>query len=105
MSNRNSDDPIIFVAGTLLGVLTGVVAGIMYSPKPGNEIRQDLKNLAKNISDEVPADAEKVKETFTENLEKVKNSFECQLNKINDAMKAGKLAAAKQKEEQEESSY
>lgn len=105
MCNKNSDDPLIFVAGTLLGVLTGVIAGVMFSPKAGTEIRKDLKDMAKSFSKEMPSDVDKVKNSFSENLARVKFSIESQMNKINDAVKAGRLADAKIKEELDESSY
>jgi gas vesicle protein len=97
--SKNSDDYVVFTTGALLGLLGGVLAGIMFSPKSGVEVRQDLKKLAKNMYNEVPSDVEIVKKSINKNVNRLKSSLENQFNKIQDAAKAGKLASAKIKEE------
>lgn len=82
--SKNSDDSIIFVAGTLFGIITGVVAGLALSPKSGKEMREEI-----------------VKKVSSESMIKVKCSIENQINKLNQAIKAGRMAAAKEKEEVE----
>ena len=82
--SKNSDDSMVFIAGTLLGVITGILAGLVLSPRPGKEIRQEI-----------------IKKVSTDSMLKVKYSLESQMNKINKALQAGKLAAAKEKEEAE----
>ncbi|NLF83907.1 MAG: YtxH domain-containing protein [Candidatus Gastranaerophilales bacterium] len=100
--SKNSDDYLIFTAGALLGVLGGVLAGIMFSPKSGVEMRQELKNYAKDLFKEVPSDADMIKDSMNKNINRLKCSVENQLNKIQDAVKASKLASAKLKEEMNE---
>lgn len=97
--SKNSDDYLVFTAGAFLGILGGVLAGIMFSPKPGVEVRQDLKKLAKNLYNEVPSDVDMVKESLNKNVDKLKSSLENQFSKIQEATRAGKLASAKIKEE------
>ncbi len=99
--SKNSDDYLIFTVGTLFGVLTGVIAGVIFSPKPGVELRRDLKSMAKNFSREVPTDSRQAKEVFHKSMDKLKYTMENQINKINDAVKAGRMASAKEKEELE----
>ena len=99
--SKNSDDSLIFVMGTLFGFFAGVAAGIMFSPKSGEEIRQELKNIAKDVSGKTPSEVEIVKNAFSDNIVRLKYTIENQLNKINKTVKAGKMAAAKRKEEME----
>lgn len=42
-----------FVAGLALGALAGVVAGWFTAPKPGKELRADVKNKAKEVYEDV----------------------------------------------------
>ncbi len=99
--SKNSDDYLIFSVGILFGVLSGVVAGIMFSPKSGVEMRRELKGMAKNFSREVPTDVDIAKKTFYRSMDRLKFALEAQINKINEAVKAGRLASAKRKEEME----
>lgn len=98
---KNSDDYLIFTAGTLFGVLSGVIAGIIFSPKSGVEMRRELKSVAKNFTQEVPTDVDMAKKTFYTSVDKLKYTVEGQINKINEAVKAGRMASAKRKEEME----
>ncbi len=86
--SKNSDDSIIFVAGTLLGILSGVIAGLTLSPRSGKEMREEI-----------------VKKVSSDSIMKVKYGIEKQINKIQEALKADRLAAAKQKEEEAEALY
>ncbi len=86
--SRNSDDSIIFVAGTLLGILAGTIAGLALSPRSGKEMRQEI-----------------VKKVSSDSMLRVKYNLENQINKIQEAVRAGRLAVAKQKEEEAEAGY
>lgn len=96
--SKDSDNSISFGVGLLAGVLGGVFAGILYAPKSGEESRKELLETAKAIKEKVEPDIETAKDrTFTA-LERLLYSFETKYNKINSAIKAHKLAIAKEKE-------
>ena len=99
--SKNSDDYLIFTVGTLFGALCGVMAGIIFSPKSGVEMRRELKSMVKNYSKEVPSEVGEAKESFYKSMDKLKYTVEGQINKINEAVKAGRMASAKRKEEME----
>jgi len=99
--SKCSDNSISFGLGLLFGVLGGVAAGILYSPKPGNEMRQDLKEAAGSIYRNLSPEADNSKTATLDIVNKVKFSVENQISRINDAIKAGKMAAAKRREELE----
>jgi gas vesicle protein len=39
-----------FMKGTMLGVLIGAVAGVLFAPKSGKETREDIKKTAKDVA-------------------------------------------------------
>jgi len=82
--SKNSDDSMIFVAGTLFGIMAGVILGLALSPRSGKEMRSEI-----------------VKKVSSDSMVKIKDGIEGQIGKINDAIKAGRMAAAKRKEELE----
>ncbi len=99
--SKEADNSISFGVGLLAGVVAGVVTGVLLSPKPGDEVRQELKNVADKISDNVPPEVVAAKEVGLEMIEKVRSKMEVQIQKVQEALKAGRLAAAKKREEAE----
>lgn len=98
---RGSDSSVSFGVGLLFGVLAGVAAGILYSPKSGEEMRQDLKEIVNDISGEIKPDLQESSIASLDLINRVKYTVENQISKLNTALKAGKMAAAKHKEELE----
>ena len=47
--SKDKDDSISFGIGLLAGVVGGIIAGIIYAPKPGAETRADLVDKAIKI--------------------------------------------------------
>lgn len=41
--------------GTGIGLLTGIVLGLLYAPKSGKELRQDIQHKADDVSASVRA--------------------------------------------------
>lgn len=99
--SREADNSISFGIGLLAGVLAGVAAGVLYSPKPGEKMRSELVEVAKNLSEKVSPDVETVKEASFDMIDKAKASIEAQMKTIQDNLKAKKMAEAKLKEEAE----
>jgi len=99
--SKGSDSSVSFGVGLLFGVLAGVATGILFSPKSGDEMRQDLKEIVNDIKGEIQPDIIGTKNVSTDVINRVKYTVECQISKINNALKAGRLAAAKHKEELE----
>ena len=94
-----SKDSVSFGVGLLFGVVAGVVAGVLYSPRSGEEMRQELKCTVDNLIKEDEVDT--CKTVSIDMLNKMKYTIEKQISKVNDAIRAGKMAAAKRKEELE----
>lgn len=93
------ESSISFGVGLLFGVLAGVTAGILFSPKSGEQMRNEIKKTVNcNINSDC-YDIIKCKSVSVELLNKLKYTLESQITKINDAVKAGRMAAAKRREE------
>jgi gas vesicle protein len=97
--SKDSDSSISFGIGLLGGVLVGIIAGVLYSPKSGEEMRSELVKATKSLTEKLSPDVQTAKELSLEMIDKAKSSIELQFDKINQTIKANKLAAAKAKEE------
>lgn len=51
MSNHNDDSNVVLymLAGVGLGAIIGAAAGLLFAPKPGAEIRDDLADKFKEL--------------------------------------------------------
>lgn len=98
--SKGSDNSVSFGVGLLFGVLAGVVGGVLLSPKPGEEMRSELKDAVKGLCNE-NKDVDCCKSISIDMINKMKYTVEKQISKVHDAIKAAKMAAAKRKEELE----
>jgi gas vesicle protein len=99
--SRTSDNSLAFGVGTLVGVLAGVALGILFSPKSGEEMRKDLKDTVEKIAGKDTPEVVYAKRKSTAAIEKLQYTLEAQFSRVMEAIKAGKMAAAKRKEELE----
>jgi gas vesicle protein len=67
MSEHNDN----FFKGLLLGGVIGAVAGILFAPKAGREIRQEISDETDKLVNKLKADLEKAKVTFEEGKQKI----------------------------------
>jgi len=69
-----------FFQGLLLGGLAGAVSGLLFAPKSGKQLRQDLRAAAKELAQEarevVTEAGEEVKELAEHGKEKVKEGVQ-----------------------------
>ena len=51
MSNNNDDSNVLIymLAGVGLGAIIGAAAGLLFAPKPGNELRDELNDRLKEL--------------------------------------------------------
>ncbi|EKE02837.1 MAG: hypothetical protein ACD_20C00326G0006 [uncultured bacterium] len=98
--SKASNSSVSFGVGLLFGVVAGVVSGVLLSPKPGEELRQDIKEAVDNLCQD-KKELNSCKSISVDLINKMKYTIEKQIAKMNGAIKAGKMAAAKRKEELE----
>lgn len=86
---------IAFAMGILAGVAGGVLAGIVFAPKSGEESREEVKVAFKNIVEKCNPEISKVKDQAMNVIKSTKDKIEAECKKIADNIKAEKLANAK----------
>ena len=77
-----------WLKGLLIGSLVGVVVGLLFAPKSGKELREDISEKAKDLAD-------KVKDEYEGALDKSKKGFESVISRLKDL----ELKAARKAEE------
>ncbi len=101
--SKQSESILSFGIGTLIGVIAGVAAAVILAPKSGEETRENLKTAVKNIVKENAPNFSYTRKINSNALARLQYTIENQFNKVIEAIKAGKMAAAKRKEELESS--
>jgi len=96
-----SENALAFGIGTLVGVLAGVAAAILFSPKSGEEMRKELRIAARKIVKENAPNIVYTNKINSAAFVRLQYTIESQFNKAIDAIKAGRMAAAKRREELE----
>ena len=100
MSNNKS---FAFGMGLLAGVVGGIIAGVLFAPKPGEESRRELKEAACELYEKnSPAIAE-AKKLALENVDLMRYKLERQFRKFNNMIKSKKLLKAKELEAADDS--
>ena len=79
----------------LTGLFVGFIAGILFAPKPGKEIRKDIKDKSKEF-------VKKSKENVTDTIDKTKEFIEKGKSKFEEVKGKGKKIIDKGKEKVEE---
>jgi gas vesicle protein len=100
--STESESYLSFGIGVLLGMGVGAAIGILIAPKSGEDMRSDLRDMAKNMPGNVNLNMDDTKDKAMNFIDKTRFGFEKQIKEIDDAIKAGKMAAAKKREELEE---
>lgn len=100
--STESDGYLSFGVGLIFGIGIGAALGLLLAPKSGDEIRSNLRDIAQELPDNLNQTVDDTKDKCSNFLDKTRYSFEKQVNQINNAFKAGKMAAAKKKEELED---
>lgn len=59
-----------FLKGTLLGILAGAAAGLLFAPKSGEETRADIRNTYNEMKDKVLDEISKAKDFSKEMYDK-----------------------------------
>lgn len=97
--NMSNNKSYMFAMGLLAGVVGGIVAGVLYAPKSGEQSRRELKEAACELYEKnSPAIAEAKKQAL-ESVDLMKYKLERQFRKFNNMVKSKKLLKAKELEE------
>jgi gas vesicle protein len=88
MSDRDGSGFLWFLAG--LGI--GAAVGILYAPKPGDETRQRIREVAEDSRDSVRARARQAREQAGSWADKGREYLNQQKDQIRSAYEAGRQA-------------
>ena len=92
----------MFGMGLLAGVVGGLIAGVLYAPKPGEEASSELKEAACELYEKNSPAIKEAKKQALENIDLMKYKLERQLRKFNNMIKSKKLLKAKELEEMDD---
>lgn len=99
MAREKSDGIFSFVMGLTAGLLGGAVLGLLFAPKSGDELREDLQDMARKLPDKINDEIKNPKGKTREFIEKTKYNIESQIDQAKQGREASRQAKAKQAEE------
>ena len=93
MDNRETQcsGPAVVLA-FLGGAMAGVVAGLLLTPKSGEETRQALKGYARRTEEEVLEKAKEARAALDESIERGRHFIAAKTANVEAAIKAGREA-------------
>lgn len=100
MCEKNNS--ISFGLGLLAGVVGGIIAGVLYAPKSGEESRKNLKEVVSDLAEKHSPEIREAKKQALESIDLVKYKLERQYRKLNHMLKSKKMQKAKELEDNEE---
>lgn len=90
-----------WLAGLAIGALGGAAVALLTAPKPGKEVRGAIKDTAKALPERVNELVDDSLDVYASTLNFLQLVIEEQTMRLKRAVAAGKLAAAKKREELE----
>ena len=88
MSNKDKSS-FGFGMGLLAGVVGGIVAGVLFAPRPGSEMREKVKETVCDLA----------KKQAMESIDLLRYKLERQYKKFSNMLKSKKMRKAKELEE------
>lgn len=107
LSNRESDSGFglgSWLVGLFIGALGGATVALLTAPKSGKELRGDLKEGARALPEKVSELMDDTLDLYASGVNYAQLAVEEQSMRVKRAVAAGKLAAAKKREELDYSS-
>lgn len=95
---RKDDSSFSFAMGILAGITGGIIAGILFAPKSGEESRKEIKETFENLREKYSPEILQAKEQALCAIKNSKEKLEDIYNKFNEYLKAKQLAKAKNNE-------
>ena len=96
MSKDNKS--MAFPLGLLAGVVGGIVAGVLFAPKPGKETREELMQAASEFYEKHSPQINNAKKQALDTVDLLKCKLERQIKNFSDNIKSRKMRKAKIRE-------
>ncbi len=94
----NNNKSLAFGLGLIAGVVGGIIAGVLYAPKAGEESRKQLKDAACELYEKNAPSIQEAKKQALESVDLAKYKLERQFRKFTNMVKSKKLQKAKELE-------
>lgn len=98
MAKDSGDGIFAFLTGFLLGTLGGAVVGLLWAPKSGAELRDDVWDLASTATDKMREDIHNPYGKTRGFIDKTRYRIEDGLDRVSQSRNAQRLAEAKRRE-------
>lgn len=99
-SENNSDSGLLFwLAGLFVGAAGGATVAFLVAPKSGNEVRGEIRKTAQDMPEKMGEIVDDSLDLYASTLNYCQLLVEEQTSRMKRAVAAGKLAAAKKREE------
>ena len=87
-----------FGVGLILGILGGIAAGVLYAPKPGEEMREKVKDTVCDLAEKYSPEVKEAKKQALESIDLLKYKLEKQYKKFGSMLTSKKMRKAKELE-------
>ena len=98
MSNKDKSS-FGFGMGLLAGVVGGIVAGVLFAPRPGYEMREKVKETVCDLAEKHSPAVNEAKKQAMESIDLLRYKLERQYKKFSNMLKSKKMRKAKELEE------
>ncbi len=95
----DGDGILLFLSGMALGILGGGLAGVLFAPKSGDELRADANAFVRSLPGRMNEELHNPNARTREFIEKTRYSIENQVGKVKKDRDADRMAKAKKAEE------
>lgn len=92
---------LAFPMGLLAGMVGGIVAGILFAPKPGEETRREIAQAATEFYEKHSPEINAAKKQAIQSVDILRCKLERQMKTIAEKIKSRKLRNAKKREDGE----
>ncbi len=95
----DGDGILLFLSGMALGIIGGGLAGVLFAPKSGDELRADANAFVRSLPGRMNEELHNPNARTREFIEKTRYSIENQVGKVKKDRDADRMAKAKKAEE------
>lgn len=91
-----------FGMGLLAGVVGGLIAGVLFAPRPGSEMREKVKETVCDLAEKHSPAVQEAKKQAMDSIDLLKYKLEKQYKKFSNMIKSKKMRKAKELEQIDE---
>lgn len=91
-----------FGMGLLAGVVGGLIAGVLFAPRPGSEMREKVKETVCDLAEKHSPAVQEAKKQAMDSIDLLKYKLEREYKKFANMIKSKKLRKAKELEQMDE---